>query len=391
MQIVQATFGVFHQFELAHQLHRRGHLRKIFSTWPWARLKREGIPRELVGTFPLFHTTDYFLSRTSFYPRPIAQRVKLFNSTSFDAWTRRVMPPCDALIALSGAALRTGPLVQSRGGRFICDRGSTHHRFQEETLRDEYARWGIPHQPEAAGVVARDEALYSVADAITVPSSVARRSYLQQGIAAEKVKVIPYGVELARFHKTGDPPADSFEVLFAGQVSVRKGIPYLLQAFARLHHARKHLTVVGGMQDHMPALLKTLPTENVTFLGAIPQTELIDRMSRSHVLVLTSVEEGLALVQPQAMACECPVISTVSTGAEDLFTDGVEGFIVPDRDVDALADRMQRIADDPALRERLAAAGLLRVRSLGGWDEYGRRWDEFLHTLTGIAPDKDEG
>ena len=57
MQIVQAVFGVFHHFELAHQLHGRRHLQSIYSTWPWARLKREGLPRNWYRTFPLVHTT----------------------------------------------------------------------------------------------------------------------------------------------------------------------------------------------------------------------------------------------------------------------------------------------------------------------------------------------
>ena len=51
MEVIQAVFGVFHHFELAHQLERRGHLKRIYSTWPWARLKREGLSRELVRTF----------------------------------------------------------------------------------------------------------------------------------------------------------------------------------------------------------------------------------------------------------------------------------------------------------------------------------------------------
>jgi starch synthase len=90
------------------------------------------------------------------------------------------------------------------------------------------------------------------------------------------------------------------------------------------------------------------------------------------------------------MACECPVIATYATGAEDLFTDGVEGFIVADRDVDALANRMQQVADDSALRSSLAAAGRLRVRSIGGWDTYGKAWDVILHRLTGVARSAEE-
>jgi len=95
-------------------------------------------------------------------------------------------------------------------------------------------------------------------------------------------------------------------------------------------------------------------------------------------------------VQGQAMACGCPVLATTATGAEDLFTDGVEGFIVADRDVTALVDRMQQVADDPALRERLSEASLTRVKFLGGWDQYGDVWDKLLHELTGVARDSDE-
>jgi glycosyltransferase involved in cell wall biosynthesis len=386
MEVIQAVFGVFHHFELAHQLERRGHLRRIYSTWPWARLKREGLPRELVRTFPLVHTADYLLRRAGMMTPGMDARCNAWNSRSFDAWLRRRMEPCDALIAISGAGLTAGPRVQARGGKFICDRGSTHQRFQDQVMRDEYKRWGVEWVEPAGHIVRREEAIYALADAITVPSHAARRSFVAMGVAAEKVHVIPYGVRLDRFKPDaglGVGPADSFEVLFAGQISLRKGIPYLLGAFARARHPRKRLTLVGAVQEDVRQLLRRLPTEHVTFVGTLAQPELAARMAKSHVLALASVEEGLALVQGQAMACGCPVVATAATGAEDLFTDGVEGFIVADRDVAALADRLQRLADDPALRERMSAAALARVRQLGGWDRYGEQWDALLHQITG--------
>jgi glycosyltransferase involved in cell wall biosynthesis len=387
MQITQAVFGVYHHFELAHQLRARNHLRRIYSTWPWARLKREGLPRELVRTFPLLHTTDTLLRRTPFYSPALDARFNQWVSDSFDAWLRRRIDPCDALVAISGAGLTTGPLVQSRGGKFICDRGSTHQRFQDEVMAEEHRRWRLPYTAPPAHILRREEAIYALADAITVPSNVARRSFLAQGIPAEKVHVIPYGVRLDRFVPTEPPPTGSFEVLFAGQIGLRKGIPYLLQAFARLRHPRKRLTLVGSLQDDLRPLLATPPTENVIFTGSIPQSELARIMSRSHALALASVEEGLALVQGQALACGCPVVATTATGCEDLFTDGVEGFIVPDRDTDAFASRLQQLADDPALQQRMSAAALARVHHLGGWDRYGDQWDRLLHSLTGIPPD----
>jgi glycosyltransferase involved in cell wall biosynthesis len=391
MEIVQAVFGVFHHFELAHQLHARGHLKKIYSTWPWARLKREGLDRALVGTLPWIHTANYLLNRARWYPESLSIRMDRWNALAFDQYTRRVTPPCDAFIAISGAGLLTGKRVQERGGVFVCDRGSTHQRVQTEVVREEFRRWKLPPPTLVPHITEREEAIYAAADAITVPSSAAKRSFLRMGVPDEKVHVIPYGVRLDRFRRAEGvaPPDDCFHVLCAGQVTLRKGAPYLLQAFARLRHPRKRLTFVGSVHPSVEPLLRELPTDDVEFTGALPQPELAERMARSHVLALASVEEGLALVQAQAMACECPVIATQATGAEDLLTDGVEGFIVPDRDVDALAERLQRLADDSSLQRGMAAAALARVRMIGGWDDYGRCWDQLLHRLTGIAPDGD--
>ncbi|HEX3967630.1 MAG TPA: glycosyltransferase family 4 protein [Edaphobacter sp.] len=387
MQIALAVFGVYHHFELAHQLHRRAHLQKIYSTWPWARLKREGLPRSLVATFPLIHTTDYLLNRLRFYPASVSSRLNSWNTLAFDRWTCDRIASCDAFIAISGAGLLTGRKVQSQGGTFICDRGSTHQRYQENIVAEEYRRWNVPLPLAKPHIALREEEIYETANAITVPSTIAKRSFVAMGVPPEKIHIIPYGVRLDHFTRTEEPPPDSFEVLFAGQVSLRKGIPYLLQAFDRLRHPKKRLTIVGAIQSDMPPLLATLPTGNVVFTGSLPQTQLAKKMSASHLLVLPSIEEGLALVQGQAMACGCPILATSATGAEDLFTDGEQGFIIPDRNVEALTEKMQQIADDPTLQRRLSQAALLRVKNLGGWDQFGDTWDRLLHQLTGKPPE----
>jgi glycosyltransferase involved in cell wall biosynthesis len=389
MQIVQTVFGVFHHFELARELHERGHLRRIYSTWPWARLRREGLPREMVETFPWLHVPEYLASRAPVDLTWLRDPLGYANAVAFDAWTERRLGrmlraggKVDALIGISGSSLRAGALVQEAGGVFICDRGSTHQRYQEQLLAEEYGRWGVATPPSDPRDTRREEAIYAQADAITVPSTVAARSFAEMGVPAAKVHVLPYGVRLESFRPTGEPPADEFAVLFAGSVGLRKGVPYLLEAFAALRHPRKRLRVVGAVQEEIRALLPRFAMEGVEMLGTVPQAELAAAMSRSHVLVLPSIEEGLALVQAQAMACGCPVICSTNTGGEDLFTDGVEGFIVPIRDPAALTDRMQRLADDAGLQGRMREAALRRVRSIGGWKEYGDGWERLLLALT---------
>jgi glycosyltransferase involved in cell wall biosynthesis len=97
--------------------------------------------------------------------------------------------------------------------------------------------------------------------------------------------------------------------------------------------------------------------------------------------VLPSIEDGFGLVMAEAMACGCPVISSTHTGGEDLYTNGKEGFIVPIRSAEAIAERLQELADDPELRERMRGSALERVRAIGGWSEYGDRWVALLQSL----------
>jgi glycosyltransferase involved in cell wall biosynthesis len=390
MQIVQTVFGVFHHFELARELEQRGYLRRVYSTWPWARLKREGLARNKVETFPWLHVPEYMASRAPVDLTWLRDPLGYANAVAFDRWTARKLirsmrtdsqAKIDALIGISGSSLRSGALVQRAGGVFICDRGSTHQRYQEQIIADEYARWGVNTPPSDPRDTRREEAIYAQADAITVPSTVAARSFAEMGVPASKVHVIPYGVRLESFQPTAEPPRESFDVLFAGSVGLRKGVPYLLEAFARLRHPQKRLRIAGSIQEDLRAVLRKLPMEGVEMLGSLPQSELAALMSRSHALVLPSIEEGLALVQAQAMACGCPVICSTNTGGEDLFSDEIEGFIVPIRDPIALADRMQRLAEEPELQQQMREAALRRVRSIGGWKEYGERWERLLGTL----------
>jgi glycosyltransferase involved in cell wall biosynthesis len=103
----------------------------------------------------------------------------------------------------------------------------------------------------------------------------------------------------------------------------------------------------------------------------MPQTELKNIMSRSHVLVLPSIQDGFGMVMAQAMACGCPVIASQNTGGEDLFSDSVEGFTVPIRDVDSLEERLQKLADNPEERSAMGQRALKRVQNIGGLQSYG--------------------
>ena len=130
--------------------------------------------------------------------------------------------------------------------------------------------------------------------------------------------------------------------------------------------------MIGALEAEMrPIMAKYEGT--FRYLGAVARGELHKHYSQASVLVLPSIQEGLALVQAQAMACGVPVIATENTGAADLFTDGVEGFIVPIRDARAIREKILTLYENPAMREQMGEAALARVRNIGGWDDYGER------------------
>jgi glycosyltransferase involved in cell wall biosynthesis len=100
-------------------------------------------------------------------------------------------------------------------------------------------------------------------------------------------------------------------------------------------------------------------------------------------MVLPSIEDGFGPVMAQAMACGGVVIATEHTGGLDLFADGAEGFIVLIRSPEAICERLTQLADDPDERQRMSEAAVRRVRTLGGWRDYGRNYAAFLEEITG--------
>lgn len=353
----------------------------IFSSYPSRKLYAQGIPMDLVHTFPYLHMVQLASIKYGSTKSAFGRELSWWVALTLDDYAANRLPDCDVFVGISGSGLKTGQLAQKRGGSYICDRGSSHIRWVDRMLTEEFARWGQEFEGVYPKHITREEREYEQADAITVPSEFARRTYIEMGVAADKVKKVPYGSDLSRFTKVAEPATGSFDVLFVGQVSFRKGVPYLLEAFAKFQHPKKTLTIVGGVLPEIKRYLQRKPLENVEFVGPQTHARLKELMSRSHVMVLPSVEDGFGMVIGEAMACGCPVISSENCGGRELIDDGKEGFIVPIRDPDAITARLEQIAQDPDMRRAMSARARERVVGLGGWDSYGRAYVAVLEAL----------
>jgi len=301
---------------------------------------------------------------------------------TLDSYVARTLPKCDALVALSGSGLAAGRRAQAEGAIYVCDRASTHIRSQNQLLHDEYKYWNLSWAGIDPRVIDKEEAEYDKADYITVPSEFNFQSFLSQGVSPHKLRKISYGANIKRFSPSGNRVRNRFIVLYVGQLSLRKGFPYLFEAFNRLSHPAKELWLVGSIAAESKSLFDRLLPKQARFLGRVPNTQLSNIYSQAHAFVLPSIEEGLAYVQGEALACGCPVIASKNTGGQDLFEDGKEGFFVPIRDAQAITDRLTQLADDPLLWQAMSEAAVIRTREMGGWDTYGETYYQFLKNVT---------
>ncbi len=220
--------------------------------------------------------------------------------------------------------------------------------------------------------IAREEEEYAICDRITVQSSFAEKTFLDRGIPKEKLIKLPLGVDLKMFHPV--PKNDSmFRVLYAGHCSIRKGVVYLLEAMSRLKLPNSELVINGSIGPEMKKHVMSRYPGSYRFLGSQPLERLHEVYSQASVLVLPTIEDGFAKVVTEAMACGVPVIATGNCGAPDVIESGVDGFIVPTRDPEAIREKVQYLYEHPDVRDAMGLAALTKVRSLVGWDSYGRR------------------
>ncbi|MDB6083581.1 MAG: uncharacterized protein JWN43_1462 [Gammaproteobacteria bacterium] len=376
---------------LARELQKTGSLYRVVSGFPAFALERERIDPALLVTAPFYQTLHFGLGRFGL-PAPYDE-LKYRSTTSVDRAANSVLRKAkelpDVYMALSQTGTSSGKTAKSLGITYVCDRGSTHIEEQQFILDGEYRLHGLTPPRIDPRSVERELIEYETADLITVPSKFVERTFVKRGVDARKLRVVPYGANLSMFRPSAAKPAGAFDVLFVGALSIRKGLPYLLDAFSRVDHPQKRLTLIGSRVNETDKILASFPGTEARILGPIPQVQLAAHMSAAHVLVLPSVEEGLALVMAEAMASGCPVLASKNTGAEDLFEDAEQGFIVEPRDVGALSDRMQRLADEPSLVDAMSQRARAKMERIGGWSDYaGTLLDHFAKARSASGADE---
>ena len=370
MKVAISVPGRFWLFNLAQQLLKRGYLEQLITSYPKFEVKKYGIPKEKVSSvlikeilFRGWHSLPRFL-RNAYNPQYFIQQ-------TFDYFACKALRKADIVAGGSSAFLKTLRKAKKLGAITIVEHGSSHIIYQTKILKEEYEKFGLKPIVAHPKIIEKELEEYKEADYIAIPSLFVKRTFLEKGIPESKIIHVPYGVDLSSFKQI--PKKDNkFRVIFAGGMTLRKGVHYLLRAFLELKLPNSELLLMGSINDEIKPFFKKYEG-SFRYIGHIPQNELYKYYSQGSVFAMMSIEEGLAMVQPQAMACGLPIICTTNTGGEDIVRDGKDGFVIPIRDTEKLKEKLIYFYENPEIRATMGKSAKERVSSGFTWDDYGLR------------------
>lgn len=266
--------------------------------------------------------------------------------------------------------------IKNNGGINILNYSFAHHAFAKNFLLEEAER-----EPAFAGtlkqcdfpswLIDRLEKEIELSDKILVGSSFVKNTFLEQHVTNDKLLVLPYGVDTNFFTPSLSPPTSNnrFRVLFVGQIGQRKGISYLLRAYKRFRRPETSLTLVGRIRGD--DLIFSPWRHLFEHINHCPKKDLLKIFQNSHVFLFPTLLEGMPLVILEAMACGLPVVTTAN-GPCDIIRDGVDGFIVPPRDADAIILCLEKLINDPELRDWMGSNARRRALQFS-WKSYRKK------------------
>ena len=378
-QITLVVPGRWHAFELARELNQLGALHRIVTNYPKSRTRRWGIPDDKVISLPLTLLLTKLAWRLG--GESLAMKLQFRINDLFARRAARHLGQPDLVHAWAGAAEPSLNVARRNGIPSVLERSSSHMMEQSRLLRREHTALGLRWVETPTLTVERELREYNLADQVFVPSRFVWRTFAALGFPLERLFRNGFGVDVSLFRPA--PKNDGvFRVIFAGSLSVRKGIHHLVAAFRQAAIAGSELLLVGGAGADTARLIGPADPA-IRLVGHVPQAELPAVYQRASVFVMASIEEGQAMVQAQALACGLPLVCTSHTGGEDfLMLDGEgreiapgvrefsAGFVVPAGEPDALAFVLARLAADPVRTTAMRQAAVLLARRDLSWRRY---------------------
>ena len=368
-----AQIGARMHYAVPRLLHQAGRLERLYTdicavkSWPRAlrllpaRLRSARVRRLLART-PAGLPASEITAFTKFgreYAHRLARAASPTDVTATVMWAGRTF--CEKVIAgglghasavytFNNAGLELLRHARELGRFTVLEQTIAPKQIEREWLdgeQEKFPDWESAPQRDRLldRYLARQSAEWQTADVILCGSEFVRAGVERCGGPVHRCRIVPYGVDSSFYPTARTCHPGPLRVLIVGAVGLRKGSPYVLAA-ARHLQRRAKFRMVGEMpvSPRAKVQLRSL----VELIGPVPRSEMLEHFQWADVLLLPSLCEGSATVSYEALACGLCIIATPNAGT--VVRDGVDGFIIPARDADAIVQSLQTLIDD---RERL--------------------------------------
>jgi alpha-maltose-1-phosphate synthase len=386
MKVSIVVGGRWHAIELARELHKAGYLYKLITNYPKFKTRYWGVPDEKVVSLPLTLVLNRAIKKIG-SDKLTRQSIPLLHRL----FAKAAVPHLEGTTIIHGWSSCSLPAIhwaKQNNVPFLLERSSAHILSQSQLLQKEYEKLGLNsnESPEILPEIVEQELReYQLADKVAVPSYFVKNSFLEQDFPQQRLIYNPFGTSIKTF-SPGVKQDSVFRVVYAGTLSVRKGVRYLVQAFMQANIPNSELCLIGGSTTETPHLLAG-SDERVKCIGHIPEPKLADHYRNSSVFVMPSLEDGFPYVISQALACGLPLISTTNTGGRDVLgMNGASpyrvnhkideypaGYIIPPCDSEIIASLLTSLASNPDLLKQKQQAALAFPPQTLSWEAYSQR------------------
>ena len=335
------------------------------------------ISENKIKNFPFFEFFSILVAKI-FPKQQIGKQIRLIRNNCFAIYANRVLEKRKpkVVIVYEGLAydiLRKAPDWQLK----ILDHTSGTLAKANSIYREEGRR-----NPEFASnfsqsfprKMIKERAMeMELADIILVSSDYMKKNIIELGIPSEKIRFLPYGVDLVRFspkrpRKKQVSLSLPLEIIYVGNLSQHKGIKYLIQAVKLFSENQVRLTLLG-LNLIPTSIIDSLPP-NIRILPNVPNHEVPQFLQNSDLFVFPAIHEGSSRTVYEAMATGLPIITTPNSGS--IVKDGKTGFIIPSGDVNMINRRIRYFIDNPMELKKMGKAARNDVINYS-WKKYGKR------------------
>jgi len=371
--IIVVVNGRFHGFDLARELHKKGRLQKLITSYPSSVAIEYGIPRAYISTLLPFEVLKRIFLK---FPSKYRRFLLLLQKILFDLYVSLTIPmTARIVVGWSSSSLFTFRRLRKHNPKctLILERGSTHIQYQNLLLGKIYQELNHHFYSDPGLIIERELIEYELADRIFLPTEFCKNTFIDYDVPDNKVHVVPYGVNFGEFSpkiEARNTSDSTFTIINVGGLKFRKGSHVLMKALEILNADNVNFNFIHAGKVDPEMADKCYNKSNAKYMGHIPQRQLVKIYNQASLFVLPSFEEGLAMVQLQALACHLPIITTENAGGKELSNyDNVT--IIKDITPRILANQIKDLMDGTICK---ISPSRCIARSDWSWEAYATRF-----------------